>query len=121
MHSALTGFATTPGFCVRIVLIVWNTSVICSALNRLILIINAQNVPERPIPSLNTYKYSQELMKYEIPCSCYLQWTVIGPLAVLRCTCSNISIRSTIDFGLLGQDLGDHSTYCSCVMVLSAF
>ena len=43
---------TNPGLCERIVMIVLNTSTICSALNRLILTTRAQNVPERPIPSL---------------------------------------------------------------------
>ena len=50
----------------------------------------------------------------------YLQWTVMGPLAVLRWTRSNISIISMIEFGLVGQEFCGHSTYCNCVMVLVA-
>ena len=38
------------------VLIVWNTSTICSVLKRSRLAANAQNVPVRPIPSLNGKK-----------------------------------------------------------------
>ena len=48
----LTALVTSCGFCIRIVIIVWKTSAICSALNLLILTTRAQKVPERPTPSL---------------------------------------------------------------------
>ena len=51
----------------------------------------------------------------------YLQWTIIGPLPVLRWTRSIISIISTTGIGLLGQACCGHATYCSWVMVLEAF
>ena len=54
------------------VMIVRNTSTICSALNRLILTIKAQNVPERPTPSLNK--------KYNVPT--YISFKVVGLPAV---------------------------------------
>ena len=63
------------------VLIVWNTSTICSVLKRSRLAANAQNVPVRPIPSLLGTKNDQH-MKSHI--STYLQCTVIGPFPVLR-------------------------------------
>ena len=53
--TSLTALVTSCGFCVRIVIIVWNTSTICSALNLLILTTRAQNVPERPTPSLQEH------------------------------------------------------------------
>ena len=48
----LTEFSTIPGLCARMVLIVLNTSAMCSVSKRSWHSISAQNVPVRPIPSL---------------------------------------------------------------------
>ena len=117
---SLTAFETNSGLLVRMVFIVRNTSTICSALNLLILIIIVQNVPERPTPSLHT-KHVQHALALVSNVSIYLQCTVMGPLPVLRWTCSNTSIISIIGTGLEGQDCCGHSTYCSCVITLVEF
>ena len=52
-RNYLTKFSTIPGLCVRMVLIVSNTSAMCSVSKRSWHSINAQNVPVRPTPSLH--------------------------------------------------------------------
>ena len=60
----LTEFSTIPGLCVRMVLIVSNTSAICSASKRSWHSISAQNVPVRPTPSL---QHVDSMTTYAIP------------------------------------------------------
>ena len=54
--NMLTSVWTIPARWIRMVLIVWNTSTICSVLKRSRLAAKAQNVPVRPIPSLSDNK-----------------------------------------------------------------
>jgi len=72
----LTTLETNAGLLVRIVLIVRNTSTICSALNLLILITSAQNVPEHSTPSLHEYVcVVPGLVKQYVP-AVYCYWSI---------------------------------------------
>ena len=112
----LTNVWTIPARWIRMVLIVWNTSTICSVLKRSRVAAKAQNVPVRPIPSLNSNIKNYHL-EYVSNTLTYLQWAVIGPFPVLRWTRSMPSNRSITEAGLLGQEFTGHCWKWNWVMV----